>query len=62
MNNNLSISVQVSDKKTGEIIHWEKTGVIESWHYNDNTVEISFFDEKDIAVAVRFAKHGNNNN
>lgn len=61
---NLSVSVCVDTEKLGEIIHWEKTGVIESWHYKnllgigDQVVDIAFFDTKDIGAALVFAKYG----
>lgn len=61
---NLSVSVCVDTEKLGEIIHWQKTGLLEAWHYKnlfgkcDTTVDIAFFDEKDIQSALEFAKYG----
>lgn len=64
---NLSVSVCVDTEKLGEIIHWEKTGLIESWHYKnllgigEQVVDIAFFDQKDIYSALVFAKYGDDN-
>lgn len=61
---NLSISICVDTEKLGEIIHWQKTGLLEAWHYKtpfglcDTVVDIAFFDKKDIYAAIVFAKYG----
>jgi hypothetical protein len=61
---NLSVSICVDTEKLGEIIHWQKTGLLEAWHYKnlfgrcETTVDIAFFNEKDIRAAVEFAKYG----
>jgi hypothetical protein len=67
MNNkskNMSMTVCIDNARLGEIIHWQKTGVIESWHYKnafglaEQTIDIATFDEQHLADAIRFAKFG----
>lgn len=61
---NMSITVCMGDERLGEIIHWQRTGVIESWHYKnafgvcEQTVDIAMFDEQHLADAIHFAKCG----
>ena len=60
---NLSITVNNDDIKLGEIIHWQKTGILEVWHYKTlflgtPLVDIAFFDENNIKDAILFAKIG----
>lgn len=61
---NLSMSVYMRDERLGEIIHWQKTGVLESWHYKnifgfgEQTIDIALFDEEHLEDALLFAKIG----
>jgi len=61
---NMSMTVCMSGERLGEIIHWQKTGVIESWHYKntfglaEQTINIAMFDEQHLMEAIRFAKFG----
>lgn len=56
---NLSMTIYVGGEIVGEIIHWQRTGVIESWHYNgQHSVDIALFDEQHLANAILFAKWG----
>ena len=61
---NMSMTVCASDMRLGEIIHWQKTGVLESWHYKnafglcEQTIDIAIFDEQHLADAIHFAKVG----
>lgn len=61
---NLSITICIDDKRLGEVIHWQKTGMLESWHYkkvscfSEQTIDIAMFDEQHLADAIRFAKLG----
>lgn len=57
--NNISHTVYVNDEKVGEIIHYETTGLIESWHYDDsNTMESRMFGEKYVKESLLFAIYG----
>lgn len=61
---NMSITVCMDDERLGEIIHWQNTGVFESWHYkkafsfSEQTIDIAMFDEQHLADAIHFAKTG----
>ena len=61
---NMSMTICMGDERLGEIIHWQKTGVLESWHYKntfgfaEQTIDIAMFDEQHLADAIRFAKVG----
>lgn len=61
---NMSMTICMGDERLGEIIHWQKTGVLESWHYKnafgvcEQTIDIAMFDEQHLADAIRFAKIG----
>lgn len=61
---NMSMTVCMGDERFGEIIHCQKTGVIESWHYKnafgfaEQTIDIAMFDEQHLADAICFAKFG----
>ena len=59
---NMSMTVYLHNQKSGEIIHWQKTGMIESWHYNKDAntkkIQIAMFDEQHISDAICFAKYG----
>lgn len=64
MIDNMSMTICMGDERLGEIIHWQKTGVLESWHYKNTfglaaqTIDIAMFDEQHLADAIRFAKVG----
>ena len=61
---NVSMTVCKDDERLGEVIHWQKTGVLESWHYKnvfgfgEQTIDIAMFNEQQLADAIRFAKTG----
>ncbi len=61
---NLSMSVWCDTVRLGEIIHWQRTGIIESWHYREQYatkkifIDIATFDEKSLEYAILWAKFG----
>lgn len=56
---NVSSSLYVNQRRVGEIIHYEQTKMVESWHYADNgTYKTAFFPETNLAGAYLFAIKG----
>lgn len=61
---NLSMSVWCDTVRLGEIIHWQKQGIIESWNYREQYqtkkifIDIATFTEKELRYAILWAKFG----